>query len=116
MSEHQTLAGNEADGPGVAYILTVTYPDDSEQVTEGGYDRAAMVARRLRLEAARLDRLVPPADPIGTVRRSPEGVVVVKRGDWRHSWRGSDGYDHDNDDVAGWVRLIPETTNGGDPL
>jgi len=101
------VGGADSDGPGVTYVLTVTYPDDGGRASESGYDRAAVVARRLRLEADRLDRLVPPADPIGTVRRSPEGLVAVKRGDWRHSWRGSDGYDHDHDDVAGWVRLVP---------
>jgi hypothetical protein len=45
--------------------------------------------------------------PIGTVRRDPAGVVAVKRGDWRMSWRGSDGYDRDDDDVADWTTLVP---------
>lgn len=102
------VGGTDADGPRVEYVLEVTYPNDGGRVSESGRDRAAVIARRLRREADELDRLVPPADPVGTVRRSPEGVVAVKRGDWPHSWRGSDGYDHDHDDVAGWVRLVPE--------
>lgn len=108
MTESPPQVGStDADGPCVEYDLSITYPNEGGKVGEGGRDRAAVVARRLRLEADRLDRLVPPTDPVGTVRRSPEGVVAVKRGDWRHSWRGSDGYDHDHDDVADWVQLVP---------